>query len=50
MVITLLALLLVAAALLWAQAATRPQPLRVRRNPTAEELRAAHRHANGRRG
>ena len=42
MVMTLLVLLLAVAAVAWLQAPTKPQPVRVRRNPLQEELLASY--------
>jgi hypothetical protein len=42
MVMTLLVLLLAAAAVLWLHAPAKPQPLRVRRNPLQEEVLARY--------
>jgi hypothetical protein len=42
MVITLLILLLAAAAVMWLQAPPKPQPVRVQRNPLQEELLARY--------
>lgn len=39
---TLLVLLLAATAVMWVQGATKPQPIRVRRNPLQEELLASY--------
>ncbi len=42
MAITMLVLLLAAAAILWIQASAKPQPVRVRRDLTRDELLAAY--------
>ena len=42
MAITMLVLLLAAAAILWIQMSAKPQPVRVRRNLPREELLAAY--------